>query len=35
MEALKTSHAAVQPIHRRELDAWARILEKHSKWPLD
>jgi len=35
LAALKTHHAAIQPIHRRELDAWLRILEKHPKWPLD
>jgi hypothetical protein len=32
---LKTSHPAIQPIHRRELDAWLRILEKHPKWSFD
>jgi hypothetical protein len=35
LAALKTSHPAIQPIHRKELDAWVRILEKHPKWSFD
>lgn len=33
--ALKSVHPAIQPIHRRELDAWLRIIEKHPKWMFD
>jgi hypothetical protein len=33
--ATKSVHASVQPIHRRELDAWARIIAKHPNWRPD
>jgi hypothetical protein len=35
IQALKTQHPAVLPVHRAELDAWARIVEKHAKWRPD
>lgn len=33
--ATKSAHASVQPIHRKELDAWARIIPKHPNWRPD